>query len=215
MLDRKRPKSGTIIPANFFEDLLHTHLLIQTVRKRTTFHCLHGPFPATLYSYKIDPPDECENFGIWTNVIGLAIGMQLGHLGIVAVFDGGLQYEAGLGGPFNLDGATIHPIQFRELVARIHCKATLRSASHRYLLNETPSSLTVNQISVSGSYMQPPSHNEIAIFSDWDEERLAHFLAAFFEEPIDNVFDAELGVCRSALFKSDGSLRLPYAGSQM
>lgn len=171
LLDRKNPSHGSIVPPDLIDELSHCQLLLQSARKPTRFEALHGPFPFTLYWYRINGPEE--GFDLSTDIFGQSIAMQLGKLGLVFVNDGGLQMIHGDKGPYGLEGATVSPYQFGELAARIHTKASLRDATHFYLTSETPDQLTIEQQSVRPFTGTILSGGEMQVFQPWDSTSFA------------------------------------------
>jgi hypothetical protein len=186
-LDRSAPALGKIAPADILEDFRHCHLVLQSGRKRMRFEGLHGPYPFSLYWYRISEPEDA--FDLSTNLGGQSIAMRVGRLGMAFINDGGLQMENGPGGPFGLNGATVSTAQFAELAARIHYKSTLRDATHAYVHTETPDELTMMQTSVRPFTGLLPS-GETKIFDDWNEadfSRVAEVItglprAVFYDE---------------------------------
>jgi hypothetical protein len=76
-------------------------------RKLTSFACLHGDLPFSLYSYQVPAYSEGHGFDLSTNIAGQSIAIRVGPLGAIFINDGGLQMEAGAKGPFDLAGAEL------------------------------------------------------------------------------------------------------------
>lgn len=171
LLDRKHSELGSIVPADFIDDFVHCQLLLQSSRKPTQFHTLHGTFPFTLYWYRIDGPDN--GFDLSTDIVGQSIAVRVGKLGFAFINDGGLQMIHGPRGPYSLEGATVLPNQFGELAARIHTKASLRDATHFYLTSETPTLLTIDQQGVRPFTTTILENDEVQVFKPWDSRKFA------------------------------------------
>lgn len=176
LVDRRDPSKGSILSQDFVEEFRHAQLILQSARKRTIFHSLHGPHPFTLYMYRIEPDDDFGEFDLSTNLVGQSIAVRLGPVGVVFVNDGGLQYEAGRKGPLDLDGRRLHPVQFSEVVARVHYKAALRYATHSYTSFETPNEIVVDQVSVRPFSNVRLEGGAMQIFQSWDDIECAHMI---------------------------------------
>ncbi|RUV67127.1 hypothetical protein EOA78_31560 [Mesorhizobium sp. M5C.F.Cr.IN.023.01.1.1] len=186
LLDRKDPSLGNIMTADFIGELAHCQLLLQSARKLTRFSALHGKFPFTIYSYRIDGSED-DGFDLSTDVVGQSIAMRAGKLGLAFVNDGGLQMINGDKGPFGLEGATVMPHQFGELAARVHTKASLRDATHFYLHSETQTHLTIDQLEVRPFTSTMLAGGEMQVFEPWDSNRFA-VRAALFTRLDEGVF---------------------------
>ncbi|WP_217360382.1 hypothetical protein [Ruegeria arenilitoris] len=178
-LDRRKPEFGSIFPVEATGELYLLHLLIQSWRKVILFRAVHTEHPFTLYVYEIEEDTDFGSFNFSTNIPGKSVCIRFGTLGFAFVGDGGLQHEAGNGGPFRLAFQKIHPVQFDEIAARVHYKASLRSATHSYFHEEDATSLRFQQMEVI-----PYSKNNLAdgsdrIFRDWSDKDLAHFFKLY------------------------------------
>ncbi|QMW64398.1 hypothetical protein [Devosia sp. MC521] len=170
LLDRKDPSLGHIMAADFIGEFANCQLILQSARKPTLFCSLHGKFPFSLFWYRIDTE---RGFDISTDIVGQSIAMRLGALGIIFVNDGGLQLNAGVDGPFGLQGLTVTPLQFNELAARVHTKASLRDATHSYANSETPEHLTIEQQDVHPYTSTILAGGEMQVFEPWNSEMFA------------------------------------------
>ena len=65
----------------------------------TSFRCLHGDLPFSLYFYEISDNEENRAFDLSTNVVGQSVAIRIGRLGVIFVSDGGLQMHVGPKGP--------------------------------------------------------------------------------------------------------------------
>ena len=205
-LNQKQPEQGNIVPINYFDQLFFIHLLIQSWRKTITFDCLHTSHPFTLYVYQIEEDPRYGNFDISTNVAGQSICIRFGGLGFAFVADGGLQHHCGDLGPFNLAYRKLHPIQFSEIAARIHYKATLRDATHKYIHHENEESFTFTQVAVSSLSKKHLHNGEIQTFEPWDDRILADFFRAYKVENYEALIDENGAVKFTILVDESGSL---------
>lgn len=209
LLDRRDPLRGTILSPDFLEEFRHAQFILQSARKRTVFHALHGPHPFTLYMYRIERDDDFGDFDLSTNLVGQSIAVRLGTIGLVFVNDGGLQYEAGRKGPLNLDGRRLHPIQFSEVAARVHYKATLRDATHSYVSSETPEEIVIDQVTVRPFSNVRLEGGAMQIFRPWDDIGCAHFIERY--RPISGppVYDPQTGLFTTSLSNNRGGIQSP------
>lgn len=199
LLDRKRPDSGPMVPAQFIEELQHCHFVLQSARKPTTFRCLHGNLPFSLYFYEVADTGGDQEFDLSTNIFGQSVAIRAGRLGVIFVSDGGLQMHAGPGGPYALSGSAVSGAQFSELAARVHYKATLRDATHFYITSENDEFMQVEQMHVESYSGLIPGSDELRIFKEWDEEALSYALAAYTRCNRSAVFDEGTKTCKSTL----------------
>jgi hypothetical protein len=197
--DRRFPAFGNILESDFLEDLTHCSLIFQSARKETRFECLHGPFPFTLYWYKIEKEADAPSFHLVTNLFGQSIALRSGAIGLVFVNDGGLQLEAGPKGPFGLSGATVTAIQFSELVARAHYKAALRDATHFYLNWESDELLALCQQHVRPLSRARGSGDFVKIFDDWNESDFSKVASALTQLDETLFFDPSTDTRRTLL----------------
>lgn len=197
--DRRNPYSGSIVEPEFMDELQHCHFIMQSARKPTLFRCLHSDYPFSLYHYQIASSDPADTFDLSTNIYGQSISIRIGALGVVFVNDGGFQLYAGAKGPFGLNGATVTPLQFAELTARIHFKAALRDATHIYVTFENDQVVQIEQLHVKSFSGYLPGTDEQQIFRAWDEEAFSYALAAYTRLPRSELFDETAGVCRTSL----------------
>lgn len=209
LVDRRDPSKGSILSQDFVEEFRHAQLILQSARKRTIFHSLHGPHPFTLYMYRIEPDDDFGEFDLSTNLVGQSIAVRLGPVGVAFVNDGGLQYEAGRKGPLDLDGRRLHPVQFSEVVARVHYKAALRYATHSYTSFETPNEIVVDQVSVRPFSNVRLEGGAMQIFQPWDDIECAQMIERYrpFQGP--PVYDPSTGRFTTTLSNNRGGIQSP------
>lgn len=180
-LDRRDRSKGFIVDASFLENFHLCHLILQTARKPTTFSCLSSAYPFSLYWYTVDAAGN-DDFDFITDIIGNAVAIRVGRLGVVFIADGGLQTEIGEKGPYGLSGSAVSIREFRELVIRIFYKARLRDATHFYMNSETDASINIDQVSVPPYTGLIPGTNITQIFRPWDDDEIAGILTAMLEE---------------------------------
>jgi hypothetical protein len=198
-LDRKSKGDAKILPASLIEGLRQAHFIIQSARKPTTFGCMHGRLPFSLYWYRINDGGEGQNFDLSTNFGGQSIAIQLGSIGIAFINDGGLQMEAGSKGPFGLAETEVSRWQFRELAARIHCKASSCVATHVYITSESPESININQMHVTSYVGYIPGTRELRTFEEWNELLLKQYFQMYLGLEPEAFWDDTTQQCKTSL----------------
>lgn len=199
LFDRSQPGRGSIVNPGFIDDLRQCHFVLQSARKPTSFTCLHGDFPFSLYSYKIPEYRKNHEFDLSTNVAGQSIAIRVGQLGVIFINDGGFQMHVGSKGPFELADRELSEIQFRGVSARVHYKAALRDATHFYLTVENEERIQVEQLHVKSFSGYLPASDELRIFRDWDEAELSYAMSAYMRVDRSMIFDEEAHACRTTL----------------
>lgn len=168
--DRKNPKLGSIFDPKWMSELVSMHLLVQSWRKVVRFRSLHAAHPFTLYVYGIERDRDFGDFNVSTNLLGRSICLRCGDLGYAFIADGGLQHEMAELGPYNLAFERLHPVQFDELAARVHYKASLCDASHAYAYYETEETFEFDQLSVAPYNSAVLEDGSKRVFRDWSLE---------------------------------------------
>jgi hypothetical protein len=199
LFDRSLPDRGSIVDPGLIDEIRHCHFVLQSARKLTSFTCLHGEFPFSFYSYRVPEYRKGHEFDLSTNVAGQSIAIRVGRLGAIFINDGGFQMHVGSKGPFELSGAELSEIQFREISARVHYKAALRDATHFYLTFENEDVIQVEQLHVKSFSGLLPGSDELRIFRDWDEAELSHAMSAYMRVDRSKIFDEESQTCRTTL----------------
>ncbi|WP_338830243.1 hypothetical protein [Bradyrhizobium sp. 27S5] len=206
LFDRSKPSLGTIVEPDFIDELRHSHFVMQSARKATSFRCLHSEFPFSLYSYRVSNYRKNHEFDLSTNIAGQSISIRIGGFGAIFINDGGLQMEVGPKGPFDLSGSDLSETQFREISARVHYKAALREATHFYLTVENEDSIQTEQLHVRSFSGCLPGSSELRIFRDWNQTELSYAMSAYMHVDRSILFDEETQTCRTTLFDQDGNL---------
>jgi len=199
LFDRTNPDRGNIVDPAFIDELRHCHFVLQSARKLTSFACLHGDLPFSLYSYQVPAYSEGHGFDLSTNIAGQSIAIRVGPLGAIFINDGGLQMEAGAKGPFDLAGAELSELQFREICARAHYKAALRDATHFYLTFENETEVRLEQLHVRSFSGHLPNSVELRIFRDWNEVELSYAMSGYMRVDRSMIFDEETQLCGTTI----------------
>ena len=208
-VDRRDPSKGSIVPPECLEDFHYAQLLLRSTRKQTVFRCLHGALPCTIYAYRILNVAGFGDFDLTTHFGGQSIAVRVGNLGMIFVNDGGLQMHAGDKGPMALDGLELQPLQFSEVAARAHYKASLRDATHQYTSWDNPTLLTVEQVSVSPFGQTRLPSGEMQISRPWQNAECAKLMERYCGWQIKDIYDKKDGVLSTILVDSDENLFSP------
>lgn len=165
--DPRNPELGSIFHPKWLREVVSMHLLVQSWRKVVRFRSLHAAHPFTLYVYSIDQDRDFRDFNVSTNLLGRSICIRFGDLGFAFVADGGLQHAISELGPYNLAFERLHPVQFDELAARVHYKASLCDASHAYAYHESEETFEFEQLSVSPYGSAVLEDGSKRVFREW------------------------------------------------
>ena len=204
--ERSDNSSGSIFLAKDLEEIKNIHLILNSLRKRVEFKCLHkNKVPFTIYRYGVRKTPGVAQYNVSTNIVGQSVAMRLGDIGWIAIHDGGLQYEVGPKGPFGLAGKSLHPYQFDEIAARVHYKSALRCATHFYLMTETPNRFHMAQAEVTPYRREILQDGSIRIFDEWDERILAKVIQNY--TGVENAYDEDTGFCRTLIVDENRNLR--------
>lgn len=194
--DQRQPALGAIFPPEAMDEMYLLHLLLQSWRKLILFRAIHTQHPFTLYVYSLAEDEEFGSFNLSTNIFGRSICMRFGRLGFAFVGDGGLQHEMAVRGPYNLARQQLHPIQFDELAARVHYKASLRDATHSYFHAEDAETFRFQQMAVVPHTKIKLPDGSDRVFKPWSLKQLAVVFERYevpgFEYLIDEAGEAAL-----------------------
>ena len=209
LLDRSNPDLGKIFPSERMSEWHTAHMLVNSSRKKSAFDCLHWNYPISVYAYNVTGSARFEDFDYRSNVQASAVSMRIGSIGVMATFDGGMQMEHSTTGPFGLAGASLHPFQFLELQARFHFKSSLRCATHKYLIHETPDEINFMQTNVVPfAHAASPlsADEEVAIFHPWEDRSFGRVADLFLG--VTGWYVPEADQCRTCLVDESG-LQVP------
>lgn len=209
LMDRSDPSGGPILSPDFLQEFMQAQFILQSARKPTEFHSMHGEHPFTVYMYRIHDDDGFGEFDLSTNLLGQSIAIRLGGIGAIFVNDGGLQAEVGPKGPLSLDGRRLHPIQFSEVAAWAHYNGTLRDATHSYTTFETADQIVIHQASVRPFTHLLVNGRQSRIFRPWDDIECAGLIERY--RPVDwgPVYEPATGLFTTTLRNKRGGLPSP------
>lgn len=178
--DRAYPELGTIASLetlNRYSDHLE---FMQEARDELVFAEFN---PFSLFAFECQEASRQQvNFDYIDDTNSAVVGIRMGKVGLVLVTsDGGIQQ------PFDkvlYEEAPhpLHPIQFRELCAKVIYKEHLRDRSPKYITiaseHITP---TLHQLPLAGYSLKP-------FYREWNMEHYAQVLAQYTGYPVEELF---------------------------
>lgn len=167
-IDRKDPVAGTIMSPEEMEKFHTLHLLLQGIRFPTQYMPVkpYSIFIFKMYEYENEDWQE-SNFNYFDSYYSTVFGMKMKDIGfILCIEDSGIQAEFGKKYFEQYKNKTLHPIQLKEIYAKINYKQHLTTYPPRYMIIESDNERFVHVIQPSGD-----------VFKDWSQELYAHGLA--------------------------------------
>lgn len=166
--DRTKPEKGTITNPKYLESFYSHFLFLQGIRKR---HSFNGFFPASIFLFKTQKPNSIEKqWDLIDSQHTPFISIRMGEVGIIAVLqdcEATYQLKDSLEHHRDID---LHPLQFREMTAKILYK--------RVLMNRIPKFLNVQNGENSQTFlMSLQGLSDKPIFDDWDNDEYSLLLS--------------------------------------
>jgi hypothetical protein len=181
--DRRLPRSRPIIPRKVLRQLLWTQFCLQQARyPMQVVPSVDGcEFPlASIFVFDVKRTPRPEHgFDLRDDLATLSIAMQLGDVGLVACLgDGGACKREIAPLVASLEGRTLHPLQFREVHARIFYIASLFDRVPKYMTIEHDDGIEIMRIPLAGLSRQP-------VFRTGNASGAAPYLANATGQPVD------------------------------
>lgn len=178
--DRKKPLKGRLVRRTFLQRIHTLFLFMQAARVQVEFADFS---PASIFVFDTQVPiDKRVQFDFTDSPLFLTVACRLGSVGIIAVLlDGGTHkalFEKSLARFYNIP---LHPLQFRELTARVFYKASLFNRNPKYITVESKGGLLVHMMPIQGLSTKP-------IYDVWDMERYAKLLSHHTGHSIEQLF---------------------------
>jgi hypothetical protein len=175
-IDRSRPNKGSITTPEYMRSFYSHFLFLQGIRNKHTFKDF---FPASIFYFKTQKPKDIDKqWDFIDNHNTLFISIRLGEIGIVSPLQDGeatMYLDEMLNEHRDIE---LHPLQFREITARILYK--------RLLMNRTPKFINVQHGKKSETIMMPLQGMSMKpIFDDWDNNTYAVLLSQITDVPIE------------------------------
>lgn len=185
-VSRKEPTKGKIIPPKYLKHF-NTHLLfLQGIRGR---HKFIDFFPGSIFIFKTQLPNNIERqWDYMDNHYAMLISMRLGEIGVIAVLQDGntlSDYSNDLEKHRKID---LHPLQFRELTAKVLYKAIL--------FNRSPKFMAVQNKGIVQSYMNPiAGYTGEKIFNKWDNFEYTKLLSYYLGIELNSISEEQYFTC--------------------
>lgn len=129
LLDRSKPKSGTIVTKDILDSFSNLHIFLQAFRGR---HEFTGDVPYSVLVCNLHDFGSLYDFR--DNLTLFTLAIRMGEIGIIVSFeDGGLIRESYGRYVEEVGGKKLHPIQFYELYAKVSYQVKLRQHPLSYL----------------------------------------------------------------------------------
>ncbi|MEZ0487300.1 hypothetical protein [Fibrella aquatica] len=175
-IDRSNPEKGTITSTGYLKSFYSHFLFLQGIRKK---HSFQNFFPASIFLFKTQKPKRIEEqWDFIDNQQSLFISIRMGEIGIIAILQdcGATKQLEGL-----LDhhrDIELHPLQFREITAKILYKS--------FLINRTPKFTNIQTDDRIETYSMPlQGFNNTPVFEDWDNDIYSMLLSKYLELPLE------------------------------
>lgn len=193
-VDRANSSVGTITNPEYLKSLYSLILFLQGIRNK---HRFQDFFPASIYIFKTQRSKIIEDQ--W-DLIDFQhtpfISIRMGEIGLIAVLQDGeatKQFDNELDKHRNID---LHPLQFREISAKILYKAMLMNRIPKYLNTQNGESVETVMMSLQEGSSKP-------IFDNWDNDMYSKILSLFTELPIE-ICQPEKGKSYTWLMNENG-----------
>lgn len=174
-IDKKDSNKGTITSPGYLKSFYSHFLFLQGIRK---LHKFKDFFPASIYIFKTQKPLKVEEqWDLIDNQNTPFLSIRMGEIGIISVLqdcEATYQLRDLLDHHRNIN---LHPLQFREMTAKILYK--------RFLLNRTPKFLNVQNDGFTETHlMSLQGLSQKAIFDDWNNDDYSILLSIITEIPL-------------------------------
>lgn len=178
LYDLKNPDKGKLLnPENIKKYQSHL-LFLQGIREAHKF--IHF-VPYSIYIVKTQKPSKIEEkWDFYDNIVSMYIAIRMGEVGIVASLQD-------CGTSKNLQESfkevlphPLHPIQFREFMARTFYKSLLFNRTPKFI------SFEINE-QVETALNPLKGFDEKPIFDDWDNREYAELLSKFLRIPVKEI----------------------------
>lgn len=174
--DRANPNNGTITSESYIKSFYSHFLFIQGIRN---VHSFNDFFPASIYFFKTQKPKDIEKqWDFLDSHDTLFISIRMGEIGLISVLQDcettkSLEEHIAKHKAFPL-----HPLQFRELTAKILYKGLLFNRVPKFLNVQNNNKVETTLMSLQGGSSKP-------IFDDWDNNQYSILLSTFMGIPLE------------------------------
>lgn len=200
----KSLRNAFLTQADFKAKFRVLHLILQGAVRPATYLNFD---PGSLFIVKVhDYPQAAAAYDLKIGTNTLTISLRMGEIGIMAsLLDNGAQAQFFKSYFEKFNGATLHPIQFDELYAKVSYKAWLMNSVFDYGI-EFPDE---EDASFALSVRVPDEKKDEPVFRDWEDAVYGTILQAYlvpFGFPADKIFTKE-GHTITFLEDKKGNLR--------
>lgn len=194
-LDRSDPEKGPIITPEYLDSFYSHFLFLQGIRGQISFSNF---FPASIYLFKTQKPHEIEaQWDFIDNHQTLFISIRMAGIGIIALLQ---DCKSTKHMEHHLDvhkEVYLHPLQFRELSAKILYKGILMNRTPKFLNTQTGNGpVETRMLSLQGFSSKP-------IFDDWNNDEYSILLSHLLGLPLE-VCQPEKGQTYTWLVNENG-----------
>jgi hypothetical protein len=181
--DRAQKQKGSIVPKWLLkEEYSMHHLFLQSVRVPMRFANF---LPASILILETEEPkgDPTTAWDFNDNPATMFIGCRMGKVGLICVLqDGGAQEQLFFPHLKATLPAKLHPVQFREVMAKIRYQGMLFNRIPKYIITEdSEGNFTAIQQPLQG-------YNRKPLFDPWDQAKYAEILSAVMRRSIEDIF---------------------------
>ena len=198
--DRSDQSAGNIIDAESLKRFSMMHLWIQMASLTSDAGNENEYCPGSIFLFRTQQPDTPKaQFDLVDATLANCIAIRLGDVGMVADFlENGVHATMAEDSFQAYQGFPLHPLQFKEMAARIFYAATLIDVETEVEFYGSPDDFKI-------AFFWHPKENSSP--REWKNEEYAHVLGNVMRFPEDQkVFDPIKGVW-TCLHNEDGSLR--------
>ena len=202
LYDQSNPEFGTIADTKLINQYSQHLEFMQTARGEIRLEKFD---PFSIFAFEcqtVDPPSL--NYDYIDESLTMVSGIRMGKVGIIIVFqDGGAQQgfdkylckEA----PFPL-----HPIQFREVCAKIIYKESIRDRTPKWFAIESENIIpTYYQLPLGGFSRKP-------FYRDWEMDKYAQYLSFYTGKDLRDIYSPPDRVCTWLRDKRNKPMYIPF-----
>jgi hypothetical protein len=185
---------GTITSPEYLRSFYSHFLFLQGIRRN---HSFKDFFPASIYCFHTQKPNDIKDqWDLMDSHAKMFIAIRMGEIGLIVVLQ---DCEATFQLNEILDqhrDIILHPLQFKELSAKIFYKALLMNRVPKFLNVETNGHTQTVMMSLQGL-------SDIPIFDDWDNDLYSIILSQMTGVPLE-ICQPEKGKVWTWLWDSEG-----------
>lgn len=178
LYDQKSPNQGNIVSKDYIANFKNLHLFLQGLRKE---HSFNGFVPYSIFVVETQIPNKKEKqWDFIDNHNSMIAACRLGEIGIICVFqDGGTlqNFKEELSEFFAIP---LHPIQFRELVAKVTYKTMLLRNVPTFISTKKDDKIETSMFPIGGL-------SQNILFDEWNNDEYAKVLSKITNLPLNRI----------------------------